>query len=956
MKKKLDNKIRKFATAEKEAPVSAPKASFLASGLLGILEQMNESPAGTPSRSETEKNDDAKEGEKADGNEGNDNQDEAEGKIVDPSVDHLEVSDMELDSESENGGDDTEPSAAPQLSDTNSSTSAVSTPKPVPTGSAVTTLSPSLNKASPSVQPKPQYGYTMTVNNSEGNETSSPASHNSAPSPDGSPDLNLEIYEGPPAANALPSDQLGVMTNQSFLGGVTNEQKPGAGSPGPNTMNLLAQLMNKQWRNDGSFVEGADSPGQGSNTSNTPVQDDSSRGPLLNFLGNLLSPLVHSQANQVLQQGEVNQSGDQVAEGGIQQEATNVESFDPAVATDQVESKLTDVAEAASKHDSGPSTDEEGAAGDNTPEHGLDFAQASPIILRSDTLFPHPPIPPNFSGPGQMFQNRPPMGSPPFVSPDRMPRFPNEPGMFMRDGPRRTSIEEQLMEEQHLRSPGMRSPRMQGPPMEWNRGPPFGPRGNVQPVRESRDPRLRRREMMGRSTEGPPFIDRVPPMEMRGRPPGIGHPADRDGAPTFMERQGHDIRREEMEREEIIRRRLSVGDERDGPISIEERERRIWVMGEGRPPMEMRPELHGERREGPFPFERHERGVEIRESFHPIERHIDGSLPLDRREGPHPLELRDGPPHMRGDMNHPIDRRHPIHPMDRPDLPRERREPLPFDPRGPSMDRPEPHHFEAREPPVDHPMDRPDWHPTESHPFDQRGPPIEQLDGAHSTRGPAFDGPHPVGHQNEFHRLEGAPEEVPTSEEELPGGKDRGDKSTVGVMPQEQNPGEVFPEGGDERPPVHIHEGPHQKLDKPDDLHNEMKFNQTEGPRQNEQLGGPMFRPGMRPQLRPSDERSMFDIRPEFHMDDRGPAFGPPERRDDNRPIRPIGGPFGPRHEGRGRFPGPRNFHPNFGPRHFRPRHEHEGGRPRFHPMRGGPRLKRPGPHFHPDPAKRPHY
>jgi hypothetical protein len=24
--------------------------------------------------------------------------------------------------------------------------------------------------------------------------------------------------------------------------------------------------------------------------------------------------------------------------------------------------------------------------------------------------------------------------------------------------------------------------------------------------------------------------------------------------------------------------------------------------------------------------------------------------------------------------------------------------------------------------------------------------------------------------------------------------------------------------------------------------------------------------------------------------------------------------------------------------------------------MRGGPRLKRPGPHFHPDPAKRPHY
>ena len=884
MKKKLDNKIRKFATAEKEAPVSAPKASFLASGLSGILEQMNQSPAGTPSRSETEKKDYAKDEENADmvGKEEIEKQDQAEtkeGKVTDPSVDHVEVSDMDLDSDSENG-DDTKPSSAPRLSDTNKS--AVSTSKPGP--STVTTPSPNvvsstptLNQASPLVETKPQYGYTMTVNSTDENETSSPDSHNSAPSPEGSPELNLEIYEGPPATNALPSNQLGVKTNQSFLDGVSNEQKPGVGSTAPNTANLLAHLINKQQQRGVSSVEGAESLGQGSGTSNTPVRDESNSRPLINLLGNLLGPLVHSQANPVLQQGEVSQSGNQ-----IQQVVTNMESFGPGMAPGQTESRPTDVPEATTKLDSGPSTDEEGAGGDNTPEHGLDYTQAPPMVIRSDTLFPPPQIPSNFSGPGQVFQNRPPMGRPPFVSPERMQRFPTEPNVFMREGPRRSSIEEQLMEDQRLRSPGIRSPRMQGPPMEWERGPPFGPRGNVQPVRESRDPRLRRRDMMGRSGEGPPFIDRVPPMEMRGRPPGIGHPADRDGAPTFMDRQGHPP----MEMMDNIRGRLSVGDERGEPMSMEERH--IWEMGEGRPPMEIRTELHGE---GPFPFERHQRGVEMRERFHPIERdrHIDGSLPLDRREGPHPIELRDGPPHM----NHRIDIRHPIQPMDRPSLP-------------------------------------------------GRGPPVDQPNGAHITRGPMFDGPHPVEHQNEFHapEMQGAPDEVPTSEEESPDCQDAGDKTAVVVPPQEQNPGEVFPESGDEHPPVHVHDGPHPQVDEPED--------QTGG--QNEQLDRPIFRPSMRPQLRPSDERSVFDIRPEFHMDDRGQAFG---RRDDNRPIRPIGGPFGPRHEGRGRFPGPRNFHPNFRPRNFWPRHDNEGGRPRFH---GGPRLKRTGPPFYPDYGKRPHY
>ena len=798
MKKKLDNKIRKFATAEKEAPVSAPKASFLTSGLSGIFEQMNQSPAATPSRSETEKTNDEKPG-----GEGNEN--EAEEKPVDPSIDHVEVSDMDLDSESENEGDSSV--ATPAHTDTN--TSAVSTPKQEP--SAKDTPSPSVTTPSTtSALPTPQYGYTMTVNSTDENETSSPASHTSAPSPDGSPELNLEIYEGPPAGNTLADNELGVMTNQTFLGGVS-EQKLPSSNPGSKTTNYLKK------QGDAGVVEAADSSGQG-----TTVSNEINSRPLVNLLGDLLRPLVHTP------QGKVNQSEEQIT--SVQQEPTDTEN--------QVDSKLTDVGEASS-------TDEEGAGGDNTPEHGLDFAEAPPIFIRADTSFPRPPIPPSFPGPAQVFQNRPPLGRPPFVSPERMPRFPNELDMFMRDGPRRASIEEQL--EHQLRSPGIRSPRMHGPPMEWERGPPFAPRPNVQPVRESRDPRLRRREMMGRPGEGGPFIDRVPPLEMRGRPPGMGHLGDG----VFMERQGHHPVDMRDEREQMIRRRPSLGNEMDGP-----RERHIWEMGEGHPPMEMRPELHGDMRDGPFPFERHQRGVEIRERFHPMERD------LDRREGPHPIELRDAPPpHMRGDMNHSIDSRHP---MDRTDL---------------------------------------------------------------------FDGAHSIEHHNEFHPgTQGAVGEVPTSEEESTNLEEPGNKSVVGVLPQEQNPGNVFHEGGEEHQP--LPEGP-----------------QTNNPVDQSDPQDQVFHPGVRPQIRPPVERTVFDTRPEFHADNLGPVFGPPGQ--DYRPIRPVGGPFGPRHEGRGRFSGPRNFHSNFRPRNFRPRHE--GGRPRF-PMHGGPRLKRPGLPFHPDHAKRPHY
>ena len=852
MKKKLDNKIRKFATAEKEAPVSAPKASFLASGLSGIFEQMNQSPAGTPSRAEMEKTSDEKAEKNVDVVEQEGNENETEGKLADPSIDHVEVSDMDLDSDSENEEDNSV--ATTKRTGTNTSAVSITKPEPSPT----TTASPNVKTPNTtSVLPKPQYGYTMTVNSTDENDTSSPASHTSAPSPDGSPELNLEIYEGPPAVNPLPSDQLGVVTDQSFLEGT--EQKLPASNSGSNTMDMLTQLINKQ-NNTGS-VEGANSSGQA--TSNTPVPNEGKSRPLMNLLGNLLGPLVHLKANPLVQQGKIGQS----------REPTNVESFDPIVAPNQVESKLTD--EASAKLDSGPSTDEEGAGGDNTPEHGMDFTAAPPIIIRSDTTFPRPPIPPNFSGSSQVFQNHPPLGRAPFVSSERMTRFPSELDIFMRDGQRRPSIEEQL--EHHLGPHGVRSPRMHGPPMEWERGPSFGPRANAQTVRENRDPRLRRRDMMGRPGEGPPFIDRVPPLEMRGRPPGMGHPVDG----VFMERQGRPPLDMREEREQMIRRRPSVGSERDGPMSSEERERHIWEMGEGHPPMEMRQELHGELRDGPFSFERHQRGVEMRQRFHPMDRdrHIDGALPLDRR---------DGPPNVRGDMNHSIDSRHPL--------------------------------------------ERPDLH--------GRGPPVEQIDSSHTTRGSVFDDSNSIEHQNEFNppEMQGAPEEVPTSEEETP----NLDKPLGGVPPQEQNLENVFHEGGDEPQP--LPEG--SEKNKPED--------RTEGSHQNEQLDGPIFRPGIRPQIRPSNER--FETRPEFYADNHGPAFGPPGRRDDNRPIRPIGGPFGPRHEGRGRFSGPRNFHPNFRPRNFRPRHEREGGRPRFPPMHGGSRLKRPGPPFHPDHAKRPHY
>ncbi|XP_028407104.1 uncharacterized protein LOC114529484 [Dendronephthya gigantea] len=846
MKKKLDNKIRKFATAEKEAPVSAPKASFLASGLSGILEQMNHSPAATPSRAEQE---DVTKDEKETGNElkkkeGNKENLDDDGKAVDPTMDHVEVSDMDLDSD--DGADD--PGTAPQLSDSNSNTSAKSTPQPVPTPSPLaTTPSPKVvAKVPASTTTTSQFGYTMTVNSAgENDDVESPASPESVPSPDGSPELNLEIYERSPATNALPGNQLGVMMNQSFIG---NEPKLDPGAAGShNTMNLLAQLISKQRRNDGSSVEGTDSPGRGSNTPNTPARDEVGHRPLANLLGDLLAPLVHSQ-------DEVSQIGGQAEM--VQEEAAHVGTFDHSVApvSTLAEPATAAVAVAASKNDSGPSTDEEGEAGDNTPEHGVDYAQAPPIIIRSDSSF-HP------SFPGQAFQNRPPMARPGFLTPERMPMFPGEAGVFTRDGHCRPS-----MEEHFLRSPVLRSPRVAGGPIQWEQGSPFGPRGNLQAVMENRDPRLRRREQqMGRFIDNSPFMERGG----QGRPPGMELRGDlRQGPPPMG-------MREDVEREEMMRRRLS-GDEGDGRIPLEERERHMWEMEEGRPPLDNRPELRfieGERQDGPYSFERRD----MRGRFHPMERDAD-------MRDVHP-EVRDGPLYRIP----PIERRYPPPlPMGRTELVGDRREPVPID---------------------------------------QRGQTINRIEAPHTTSGAPLDGPHPIEQRNQFHppEVKLAPDEVPTSEEET---SEINDKPPVGDLA----------DGGQQRPPVQMLDGAHPEMGNKDDrFHNEQKFPLNECQTENEQ--GAMFRVDLRPpEIKPSGE---------------GPTFRP---RDGSRPIRVIGGPYGPRHDGPGRYPGPRNFHPNFRPRHFRPRYEHDRSRPHYPPMHGGPHLKRSGPPFQADFAKRPHY
>ena len=884
MKKKLDTKIRKFATAEKEAPVSAPKASFLSSGLSGILEQMNHSPAATPSTAEQEgvAREEKKIGDGLKEKDADKENLDDEGKAVDPTMDHVEVSDMDLDSDDEAD----EPSTAPPLSDSNSNTSAKSTPQPVPTASPLITVSPLIaaspvtttqspkvvaNVPTPATTATSQFGYTMTVDSAgENDDVSSPASHESVPSPEGSPELNLEIYEGPPATNALPGNQLGVMTNQSFM---SNEPKPDTGSAGShNTMNLLAQLISRQRRNDGGSAEGTGSPGRGSSTSNAPAREDVGHRPLANLLGDLLAPLVQSQGDQAMKKDEASKSGDQAET--VQENAGHLESFDQSVADSNVaEPATTAGAQAASKNDSGPSTDEEGAVGDNTPEHGVDFAQAPPIIIRSDSSF-HP------SFPGQAFENRPPMARSGFLSPERMPMFPGEAGVFTREDHRRPSADEHFLRSPGLRSPGLRSPRLTGVPMQWEHGSPYGPRGNLQPVVESRDPRIRRREeQMGRFVDGSPFMERGG----QGRPPGMELRGNMMQGPPPVGMRG------DVEREEMIRGRLS-GDEGDGRIPLEERDRHMWEMEEGRPPMDNRPELRfieGERQEEPYPFERHD----MRGRFHPMERDVD-------RRDVHP-ELRDAPSYRIP----PIERRYPPpHSMGRTELLGDRREPLPID---------------------------------------QRGQPINQIEAPHTTSGPPLDGPHPMEERNQFHppEMKLAPDEMPTSEEETSDIAGTNEKPPIGVLSPEQNLGEkFFSDGGHQRPSVQTLDGAHPEIGNTDDrFHNEQKFPLNDCPAENEQ--GAIFRPDLRLQeIKPSGE---------------GPTFRP---RDGSRPIRVIGGPYGPRHDGPGRYPGPRNFRPNFRPRHFRPRYEHDRSRPRYPSMHGGPRLKRPGPPFQPDFAKRPHY
>lgn len=333
MKKKLDNKIRKFATAEKEAPVSAPKASFLKSGLSGILEEVNKSPAGSAGKpNEDEKGkDEEKEKEKDEEKEIEKEEETAkevkEEKVIDPTIDHVEVADMDIESDSENEGETSETVAPPMSSDSQSNTngSAVSTPNLTPAAVSpspkLTTEVPKSTSSETMVSQPPssfsssqQFGYTMTVNSSEGTGAVSPASHDSAPSPEGSPELNLEQYEEP-GTNVMSSGDINLTTNGSFLarpesnvkgsteavetakeksGETTdNTEPPATSSQSASTVQLIAQLISKTRRqhNDtsgGSVEDTSDTP--------LPAKQDGKTGdkPLLSLIDSLFPVLSTS--------------------------------------------------------------------------------------------------------------------------------------------------------------------------------------------------------------------------------------------------------------------------------------------------------------------------------------------------------------------------------------------------------------------------------------------------------------------------------------------------------------------------------------------------------------------------------------------------------------------------------------------------------------------------------------
>ena len=535
MKKKLDNKIRKFATAEKEAPVSAPKASFLSSGLSGILEEVNKSPSGSSDQSkETEK----KIEEMGEAEEKGKEKEEKEEKVIDPTVDHVEVADMDIESDSENEDEASDSVAQLQQSDTTSNTdgSAVSTPIPAATDDATksTDVIPVVDKPPSSTSSNQQFGYTMTVNSTGETGADSPASHDSAPSPEGSPDLNLDQYDEP-ATKIVNSGDIDVTRKESFLARplsnvaastiavatvlqanseeAADKKEPGkeSNSKPPSTVHLIAQLISKTRQHYADPLGDSD---ENSSRNASPVKSENNSGdkPLLTLIDSLFPVLstslrtIHgtSKEDKKEQQGTIQ---DKVLKDKREQ------SMDKDVITPSGHSPIVDKRRAnrepgagdfddvvpnvsispgaprshpltrspVSRHLPGQTGPNDPAIleGDNTPEHGsetADVGEAGPIIIRSGTSYTdHPEFhrhPDPILPHTQIFDRHAAMDDRQFVP--RIERMHSPPREFLRSEVWRNSADEALLDERYsrnMRSPGIRSPGMV-PPMDGERWRP----------------------------------------------------------------------------------------------------------------------------------------------------------------------------------------------------------------------------------------------------------------------------------------------------------------------------------------------------------------------------------------------------------------------------------------------------------------------------------------------------
>ncbi|XP_046857299.1 regulation of nuclear pre-mRNA domain-containing protein 2-like [Xenia sp. Carnegie-2017] len=347
MKKKLDNKIRKFATAEKEAPVSAPKASFLSSGLSGILEQMNDSPRS---------NDAEQEGNTKDKKEIKDVE------TVDTTIDHVEVADMDIDSDSENDEKSKDVVSSSDVSEESNVHSAVSTNETDP----IVQSTPSTNVVTTTESTEPKttsttYGYTITADTQDSNNAS-PSSILSAPSPEGSPDLNLDVYNEQHETNIFSEGDMGTITNESLL--KNDEQSQ-----------IFSHLINNQHDVVGTAASGEE-------ILHHDQDDGSDNRPLSNLLGNLLVPSLQSSSSLVVEDGSGNVHQGEVSEYSQQDDGIYNDSY--------MEGKVMD--EVQGSYDSSLVTGEERLIDNTRPDELLQYNETSPMLMQHDSL---PPIIPS---------------------------------------------------------------------------------------------------------------------------------------------------------------------------------------------------------------------------------------------------------------------------------------------------------------------------------------------------------------------------------------------------------------------------------------------------------------------------------------------------------------------------------------------------------------------------------